>query len=154
MPTCIDCGAAFGTQRSRSPRCETCRKERHLKQCRDWNKSEHGRPRVRAAQKKYQAEHPDRVRESHYKWVEKNRESYLAYKRENDRLRRKNKKAAVTPAQWMEKREAQMQYCDRIKARMLHLPCGSRDECFGRTRCEKCPPDAKPPRRDLFGIVE
>lgn len=55
---------------------------------------------------------------------------------------------------WMHDNQPSMQTCARLKCSSVQLPCGSRDECFGRTRCWKCPPEAKPPRRDLFGIVE
>lgn len=152
MKTCIDCGSEFGTTRSRSPRCETCRKKHHQDQCRNWNNTPEGKRCVRNAQKKYQSAHPDRVRASHYKWAEKNREYYLAQKRENSRQRTKRKKAAVTPSQWMEKREAQMQYCDRIKVRMLHLPCGLREECFLLPKCPKCLAE-NPPKREPFSIA-
>jgi hypothetical protein len=39
-----------------------------------------------------------------------------------------------SPDSWMQAKSVELQYCDRLKVRMLSLPCGQREECNG---CER-----------------
>ena len=212
MPTCIDCGATFGTQRSRSPRCEACRKRHRAAQKDAYAKSDAGRAAVAKGQRKYAASNRDKVNAKSKKYRDKNRdtlnakererywenrdeeivksrekytrhadkrraesrayyhanseqcrarsmeyyranrEKYRQYFRDYRAKRRALVKAVQSPELWMQAKAVELQYCDRIKVRMLHLPCGMREECFLLPKCPKCLAE-NPPKREPFSIA-
>lgn len=103
MPVCCDCGATFGTPRTRSPRCEDCRKEHDRKKRREYNarareaegflawKREYNRAwreahpeKSREASREYAKRRPDKVREKNRRWRQANpeavRERHRAYR--------------------------------------------------------------------------
>lgn len=131
----------------RAAREANCRKwrqanpEKARKSVSEWRKR--NTERIREKMRQYRDEHRDEFRAYAAKWRDENRDKCRAENR-RQYLRRKAekmKRSGCGGGHVMDvmARAGMLRECPRLHLKASSLPCGKREECFGKVRCENLP---------------